>query len=190
MHRINAIEGSFPASFAIGPAAVLSLGLFCLALAVPAPASDASDPGHAYDALAQPYDPLPDESPALLSQLYYTADEVPGIAELPPGARRSLLDAVTERHRNRLVNRAPEASPERIQRFMDRLAASELAQAFPDALRQACAQHGVLAGSCAPHKGYVRRTQVLEEMLAAQRLTLAGLEMELIGAVRPALRPR
>ena len=113
-------------------AIVLALGLIGLA---PAEASDSHDPGHAYDALAQPYDLLPEESPALLAELYYAAGEVPGVAELPPGARRSLLDVVTERHRNRLIDRAPEASPERVRQFIGRLAASELARAFPGALR-------------------------------------------------------
>ena len=168
-------------------AIALALGLIGLA---PAEASDSPDPGHAYDALAQPYDLLPEGSPALLAELYYAAGEVPGVAELPPGARRSLLDVVTERHRNRLIDRAPEAAPERVRQFIGRLAASELAQAFPDALRQACAQHGVAAGPCAPHEGYVRRALVLGEMLAAKRLALADLETELIGAARPALRPK
>lgn len=168
-------------------AAALALGLIGFA---PAEAYDSPDPGHAYDALAQPYDLLPEESPALLAELYYAAEEVPGVAELPPGARRSLLDVVTERHRNRLIDRAPEASPERIRQFVGRLAASELARSFPDALRQACAQHGVVAGPCAPHEGYVRRALVLGEMLAAKRLALADLETELIGAARPALRPK
>ena len=166
-------------------AIALALGLIGLA---PAEASDS--PSHAYDALAQPYDLLPEESPALLAELYYAAGEVPGVAELPPSARRSLLDVVTERHRNRLIDRAPEASPERIRQFVGRLAASELARSFPDALRQACAQHGVAAGPCAPHGGYVRRALVLGEMLAAKRLALSDLETELIGAARPALRPK
>ena len=169
------------------PAIALALGLIGLA---PAEASDTPDPGHAYDALAQPYDLLPEESPALLAELYYAAGEVPGVAELPPSARRSLLDVVTERHRNRLIDRAPEAAPERVRQFIGRLAASELARSFPDALRQACAQHGVAAGPCAPHGGYVRRALVLDEMLAAERLALADLETELIGAARPALRPK
>ena len=135
------------------------------------------------------YDPLPDESPALLSELFYAAGEVPGVAELPPAAKRDLLDAVTERHKSRLANRAAEARPQRVLDYMERLSRSELAQAFPAAVRQACAQHGLSEGPCAPHRGYVRRALVLEEMLAGQRLSLDGLEVELLGAARPALRP-
>ena len=33
-----------------------------------------------------PYDLLPEESPALFAEFYYAAGEVPGVAELPPGA--------------------------------------------------------------------------------------------------------
>ena len=135
------------------------------------------------------YDPLPDESPALLSELFYAAGEVPGVAELPPAAKRDLLDAVTERHKSRLANRAAEARPQRVLDYLERLSRSELAQAFPAAVRQACAQHGLSEGPCAPHRGYVRRALVLEEMLAGQRLSLDGLEVELLGAARPALRP-
>ena len=135
------------------------------------------------------YDPLPDESPALLSELFYAAGEVPGVAELPPAAKRDLLDAVTERHKSRLANRAAEARPQRVLDYLERLSRSELALAFPAAVRQACAQHGLSEGPCAPHRGYVRRALVLEEMLAGQRLSLDGLEVELLGAARPALRP-
>ena len=122
------------------------------------------------------YDPLPDEPPALLSELFYAANEVPGIAELAPAAKRDLLNVVTERHKSRLANRAAEAQPERALGYLERLSQSELAQAFPGAMRQACAQHGLAEGPCAPHKGYVRRAQVLEEMLASQRLSLDGQE--------------
>ena len=157
------------------------LGLAALAQAAAAQAQYAVDPA-AYDA-------LPDESPALLSELFYAAGEVPGITELTSTAKGELLDVVTERHKSRLANRAAEAQPERALAYVERLSRSELAQAFPGAMRQACAQHGLSEGPCAAHGGYVRRALVLEEMLAAQRLSLDGLEVELLGAARPALRP-
>ena len=163
-------------------AAFAVLGLVALAQAAAAQAQNALDPAAAYDA-------LPDESPALLSELFYAAGEVPGITELAPAAKRELLDVVTERHKSRLANRAAEAQPERALAYVELLSRSELAQAFPGAMRQACAQHGLSEGPCAAHGGYVRRALVLEEMLAAQRLSLDGLEVELLGAVRPALRP-
>ena len=158
------------------------LGLAALAQSAVAQAQNAVDPAAAYDA-------LPDEPPALLSELFYAAAEVPGITELAPAAKRELLDLVTERHKNRLANRAAEAQPERALAYVERLSQSELAQAFPGAMRQACAQHGLSEGPCAAHGGYVRRALVLEEMLAAQRLSLDSLEVELLGAARPALRP-
>ena len=163
-------------------AAFAGLGLAALFHAAAAQAQNSLDPSAAYDA-------LPDESPALLSELFYAAGEVPGIAELAPAAKRELLDVVTERHKSRLANRAAAAQPERALAYVERLSRSELAQAFPGAVRQACAQHGLSEGPCAPHGGYVRRTLVLEEMLASQRLSLDGLEVELLGAARPALRP-
>ena len=163
-------------------AAFAVLGLAALAQAAAAQAQNAVDPSTAYDA-------LPDESPALLSELFYAAGEVPGITELAPAIKRELLDVVTERHKSRLANRAAEAQPERALAYMERLSRSELAQAFPGAMRQACAQQGLSEGPCAAHGGYVRRAMVLEEMLAAQRLSLDSLEVELLGAARPALRP-
>ena len=69
--------------------------------------------------------------------------------------------------------------------YAARLADSPLGLARPGAVRQACAQLGVADGRCAPHRGYVRRALVLEEMLAMGRLTLADLETELEGAPRP-----
>ena len=123
-------------------AAFAVLGLAALAQAAAAQAQNAVDPPTAYDA-------LPDESPALLSELFYAAAEVPGITELAPAAKRELLDVVTERHKSRLANRAAEAQPERALAYVERLSRSELAQAFPDAMRQACAQHGLSEGPCA-----------------------------------------
>ena len=163
-------------------AAFAVLGLAALAQAAAAQAQNSVDPAAAYDA-------LPDESPALLSELFYAAGEVPGITELAPAAERELLEVVTERHKNRLANRAAKAQPERALAYVERLSRSELAQAFPSAVRQACAQHGLSEGPCAAHGGYVRRARVLEEMLAGQRLSLDSLEVELLGAARPALRP-
>ena len=163
-------------------AALAVLGWAGLACAAAAQAQSFLDP-------SADYDPLPDESPALLSELFYAAGEVPGVAELPPAAKRDLLDAVTERHKSRLANRAAEARPQRALDYLERLSRSELVRAFPAALRQACARHGRSEGPCAPHRGYVRRVLVLEEMLAGQRLSLDSLEVELLGAARPALRP-
>ena len=132
----------------------------------------------------QAYDPLPDESPALLSELFYAAGEVPGIAELPPAAKRDLLAVVTERYGRRLAGQAFAALPERVRKHLEGLSKSALARAFPEALRQACAQHGLVEGPCAPHKGYVRRVLVLEEMLVGQRLSLEELQVELAGAAK------
>ena len=114
---------------------------------------------------------------------------MPGVAKLAPAVKRELLDVVTERHKSRLANRAAAAQPERALAYVERLSRSELTQAFPDAVRQACAQHGLSEGPCAMHGGYVRRARVLERMLASHRLSLDGLEVELLGAACPALRP-
>ena len=156
-------------------AALAVLGLACFVQAAAAQAQGAPGP-------TQAYDPLPDESPALLSELFYAAGEVPGVAELPPAAKLDLLAVVTERYGRRLANRASDALPEQLREYMEGLSQSELAQAFPEALRQACAQQGFAEGPCAPHSGYVRRALVLEEMLAGQRLSLEDLQAELAAA--------
>lgn len=132
------------------------------------------------------YEALPDGDAELLAQLYWSAEEVPGIASLSAAHRRSLLDVVTERYKSRLVDRGP--APEELARHVERLAESPLVSRRPLALAQACAQYGLREGACAAHAGYVRRAMVLEEMLASGRLTLGDLETELAGAPRPSLR--
>ena len=86
-----------------------------------------------------------------------------------------------------MIDRAPSASRERTQRYVERLAQSPLAQESPDVVRQACAQYGFTEGACADHAGYVRRALVLTEMLAQRSLSLARLETELAGEPRPEL---
>ena len=51
------------------------------------------------------HEALPEGRPEELAGLYYAASEVPGIAALGDGHRRSLLDAVTQRYKNRLADR-------------------------------------------------------------------------------------
>ena len=65
---------------------------------------------------------------------------MPGIAELPPAAKLDLLAVVTERHVRRLAGQAFEALLERMHGCLEGLSKSELAQTFPDALRQTDAQ--------------------------------------------------
>ena len=130
------------------------------------------------------YDELPGGAPQDVAQFYYRAAEVPGIASWAPAARRRLVAAVTERYKNRLVNRAPDASAERSLGYVERLAGSPLARDFPHVVPQTCAQYGLLEGACEPHRGYVRRVLVLEEMLAQNRTSLDGLEQEIAGATR------
>ncbi len=132
------------------------------------------------------YDELPDGTPRQLVESYHSALAVPGIAAMSAAERRHLLDVVTHRYKNRLVDRG--APSERARGTIARLSASQIARDFPLVVPQACAQHGLADGPCAPHRGYVRRARLLEEMLATRRLTLAELEVELIGAARPGLR--
>ena len=127
---------------------------------------------------------LPQGGAEALSQVYWTAAEVPGVASLAAAHKRSLLDVVTERYKSRLVDRAP-ANGARLSRHIGRLSRSGLAAANPLAVAQACAQYDVADGPCAPHAEYVMRAELLEEMLAAGRLSLDELETELEGAARP-----
>lgn len=146
---------------------------------------DEVEPGAAAVAFAA-HEALPEGGAEELAQTYWSAAEVPGVGSLPEAHRRSLLDVVTERYRNRLVDRGP--APETLRRHVARLAASPLAARRPLALAQACAQFGFADGLCAAHAGYARRAMVLEEMLASGRLTLDRMETELAGAPRPSLR--
>lgn len=133
------------------------------------------------------HEALPEGGPEELAELYYAASEVPGIASLGANNRRSLLDAVTHRHKNRLADREPGAEAD-MRAHLDRLSRSALAVEHPMVVAQTCAQYGIGDGACEAHRGYVRRARVLEEMLASGRLTLAELETELVGAPRRSLR--
>lgn len=155
--------------------------LACIGLL--APCAQATQPAEAPPA----YDSLPDGAPSEVAGLFFSAIDVPDLAEWPVEDTKALLDVVTLRYKNRLIDRAPAASPQRAQRYVERLAQSALVQEFPNALRQTCAQYGLATGSCAKHRGYVRRAQVLEEMLVQGQLTLDRLETELAGAPRPKL---
>ena len=161
-----------------------SLVIAALAIAVGASTARAeSSP----QSLFQAYDQLPDGTPEQLSEFYYSALAVPGIDALVPADKERLLDVVTHRYKNRLVDRGA-TSLERMRGHIARLSESKIAEDFPAVVLQTCAQYGLSDGPCAPHRGYVRRAQLLEEMLVAQRLTLDELEVELIGATRPGLR--
>ena len=142
-------------------------------------ASEAKDPGQ--------FDELPSGSPKELAPLFYSALSVPDLAAWSAKDRQALLDVVTERFRNRLIDRAPSSSPALARRYVERLAASPLAQEFPQVVRQTCAQYAFATGACEPHRGYVRRALVLEEMLAQRNLPLEQLETELVGEPRPSL---
>ena len=130
-------------------------------------------------------DGLPGGPAAEVALLYHSALAVPGVADWPPARRTALLDAATARRRDRLAGLPPALPRADRLAYAARLADSPLGLARPGAVRQACAQLGVADGRCAPHRGYVRRALVLEEMLAMGRLTLADLETELEGAPRP-----
>lgn len=164
--RIAALLGAL-AIFAAGPS-----------LAAPAPGTDEA-------VFAAQYDELPDGSPEELGRLYYSTLGVPGIAGWTAEARRRLLDLVTERYKNRLINRPAAVSEERSHRYIEGLSQSKFAQDFPHVVPQTCAQYALTEGSCAPHRGYVRRVLVLEEMLVQSRLSLDAMEVELVGAARP-----
>ena len=140
-----------------------------------------------YEAPDDAYDALPGGAPGEVARLFFSALDVPYVADWHTQDRKDLLDVVTLRYKNRLIDRAPAASLQRTTRYVERLAQSALAQQFPNAVRQTCAQYGLTTGSCARHRNYVRRALVLEEMLAQGQLTLDQLETELAGATRPKL---
>lgn len=131
---------------------------------------------------AAAYDELPPGSAAHVAQFYYSALALPDVDGWDRERRLALLDAATERHRDRLVDRASWASAEAALRHVERLAAS--GAATRRAVEQACARYGLVEGGCSGHAGYVRRVLVVEEMLAQGRVTLDGLETELAGAPR------
>ena len=133
------------------------------------------------------YDELPGGPPGELAPLFHSALVVPNVADWPAKDRRELLDVVTVRYKNRLVDRAPSPSLQRTRRYVERLSRSPLAQEFPNVVRQTCAQYGFTGGTCAKHRSYVRRALVLEEMLAQGNLSLDRMEVELVGETRPKL---
>ena len=138
-------------------------------------------------ASAGEYDALSEGAPSELAQLFHSALDLPNVREWPAKDKRQLLDVVTVRYKNRLIDRAPPASRLRTQRYVERLAVSPLAQESPGVVRQTCAQYGFTEGVCADHAGYVRRALVLEEMLAQRNLSLTQLETELVGEPRAKL---
>lgn len=131
------------------------------------------------------YDELPEGDPKEVARLYHSALALPGVASWSLSRRTALLDAATLRYRDRLVNRASWTSREAAQRHVERLAAGEGVPSH--VIGQACAQFGLLDGPCEAHLSQVRRTLVLEEMLVQGRLSLDGLEAELVGIARPGL---
>jgi len=164
------------------PTLAFAAGLLAGAAATDGETADEAEAAVPFEA----YEALPDGDAESLAQLYWSAEEVPGVGSLSEAHRRSLLDVVTERYKSRLVDRGPD--PEEMLRHVERLAKSPLASRRPLVLAQACAQYGLRGGACAAHAGYVRRAMVLEEMLALGRLTLGDLESELTGVPRPSLR--
>ena len=138
-------------------------------------------------AAASAFEPLPEGGPELLAQYYHSALEVPGIADLSPPDGLRLLDVVTHRYKNRLANRGAGVD-ERMLPHAQRLARSDAAADFPHLVPQVCAQYGLTEGACAPHRGYVRRVLLLEEMLASGRLSLEDVEIQLAGAARAGWR--
>ena len=145
-------------------------------------------------AVAEPvtgeYDALPAGAPDELARRSNSALELPGIEQWPAEDKRQLLEAVTVRYKNRLIDRAPTATPEQTQRYVERLAKSPLAEESPRVVRQTCTQYGFTEGVCADHAGYTLRALVLEEMLAQRSLSLGQLETELAGKPRPKLSAR
>lgn len=130
------------------------------------------------------YEALPAAAPDELARRFHSALDLPGIEQWPANDKRQLLAVVTVRHKNRLIDRAPFASPGQTQRYVERLAKSPLAQESPSVVRQTCAQYGFIEGACAEHAGYVQRALVLEGMLAQRNLSLGELETDLLGAPR------
>ena len=133
------------------------------------------------------YDELPAGPAASVAALYYSALSLPGVSNWTGVEKTALLDAVTVRYKDRLIDRASSVSVDLTRRYVERLAESPLARDEPTVVRQACAQYGLMDGVCEAHRGYVRRALVLEEMLVQGQLSLDALEIELIGATRPKL---
>lgn len=133
------------------------------------------------------YDELPHGPAPEVARLYYSALSLPGLDAWDGAERRALLDAVTQRYRDRLVDRASWSSQSAILDHVGRLAESELGAGRPELVARTCARHGLLDGPCAAHAGYVRRALVLEEMLVQGQLSLDALETELAGAARPGI---
>ena len=137
---------------------------------------------------AEAYDELPEGAAPEVARLYYSALALPGVSDWEGPARAALLDVATRRYRDRLIDRASPVSDDTALRHIVRLSASDLALGHPHVVGQACARYGLLTGPCSPHAGYVRRALVVEEMLVQGQLTLSALEIELVGASRPAIR--
>ncbi len=156
-------------------------GWFAVALLLAA----ASFAGEALPGEVAYYDELPPGPPSEVARLYHGALTVPGLASWDAAERAALLEAVTRRHRDRLVDRAPLVSEAAVLGHVGRLAASGPGSGRPELVARSCARYGLTDGPCAAHVGYVRRALVLEEMLAQGRLTLEALETELAGAARP-----
>ena len=136
---------------------------------------------------APAYDELPAGPAASVAALYYSALSLPGVSDWTGADKTALLDAVTVRYKDRLIDRASSVSVDLTRRYVERLAESPLARDEPAVVRQACAQFGMMDGVCEAHRGYVRRALVVEEMLVQGQLSLDALEIELIGATRPKL---
>ena len=131
------------------------------------------------------YDELPAGPSASIAPLYFSALSLPGVSDWTAAEKAALLDVATLRYKDRLIDRAPAVSAEHTRTYLERLAGSALILSYPDAMRQACAQHAVSDGVCEAHAGYVRRAGVVEEMLVQGQLSLDELELELIGSRRP-----
>ena len=130
------------------------------------------------------HEALPEADAETLARTYVGALEIPGVASLGPRHRRGLFETAMARYRDRLLDRGPDPASGR--RHAERLARSAAGGRRPDAVAAVCARHGLADGACAAHAGYARRVLVLEEMLAAGRLTATGLARELGGAALPA----
>ena len=74
------------------------------------------------------YEALPAGAPEESAELFHSALDLPGVEQWPAEDKRLLLSVVTVRYKNRLIDRAPLASPGQTQRHVERLAKSPLAQ--------------------------------------------------------------
>ena len=127
------------------------------------------------------YDELPEGAPAEIAGWFYSALDVPNVADWPPEDKQALLEVVAVRYRNR---RNAAVASDWPQRYVEHLAQSPLARQHPSVVRQTCAQYGLTNGICTQHRSYVRRALVVEEMLAQRHLSLKQLEAELGDAQR------